>query len=511
MSDAEVYDVLRTSFSRCFEVLSRDTTDAAQVQLVFEELTRVSRSILSGLVDEWHLSNDCLRRLPNELIAHCFAYLPLRDRITASHVSRGWRSIALTHPVVWADLDFRELFRDKEALLEMALDRAAQHPVVIRNCPEPTRPASVVRVLTAHMSHIQHLELPRRVSPAALVHPAPHLRYLRIQTNCRIRPEFLGGHAGRLRTLQLRSVILPEICPALSTVTDLTLHPPYDPDHDNTYRPLFRLFPVLQSLSLQELQFQDRGLIPDGPAPASLGRLSLETSQSQFDLCEYYARWESVAPNISHVVIEQYSPPEGHLRHIVSGAVELVIRREFFHAHWRMDIVAVGPGGHRRREVTFWSTGDDSALVAQTLIDLRSALEDVTSLDVSATSFAAFLPVLAVLPKLAHLTVTLVLDDSDSEPDKHALWRNTLSSVARVPWLRSIAISVASGEGRCPPSADDARILLSQLESIAHGELPTLVVKGFSRDSTTGIHIPHFEKVQIGQWLCGGRLSGFGI
>ncbi|EJD42870.1 hypothetical protein AURDEDRAFT_126224 [Auricularia subglabra TFB-10046 SS5] len=389
----------------------------------------------------------------------------------------------------------RDATEDKESLLEMALGRSAQHPVVIRNCPEPTRPASVVQILTAHMSHIQHLELPRRVSPAALIHHAPHLRYLKIQTNCRIRPDFLGGCVGQLTTLSLRSVIFSaEICPALSTVTDLSLHPPYDPDHDHTYRPLFRLFPALQALSLQELEFQDTGIVPDGPAPASLRRLSLKTSQTQFDVCECYANWESVTPNLSHVVITQYSPPEGHLRHIVSGAVELNIRRKRSHVHWRMDIVAVGPR-ERRREVTFWSTSDDSALVAQTLVDVRSALEDVTSFDVSANSLTAFLYAIAALPKLAHLTVTYPSDNS--ELGEH----NPLSSFAHVPEhcprLQSIVVNVVSSEEKCPPSADDASALLSQLESISNVQLPALVVKGFPSDITSGIHVPHFDGFHV--------------
>ncbi|EJD39767.1 hypothetical protein AURDEDRAFT_128103 [Auricularia subglabra TFB-10046 SS5] len=493
MSDANVYGVLRASFARCFEMLARDAIDATQMQLVLEELTRVSRSILSGLVDDWHLANDPLRRLPNELIAQCFASLPLRDRIRASHVCRGWRSIALAHPVVWADLDFRERFFDKESLLEMALERAAQHPVVIRSCPEPTRPAGVVRVLTAHMSHIQYLELPDRVSVAVLSQPAPHLRYLQLQTDCRIRPEFLGGCVGQLRTLKLRSATF-DACPALSTVTDLTLNPPFNPDQHDAYRPLFSLFPALRSLTLPELASQDKRLVPDGPAPASLRHLSLKTSQFQFDVCECFAHWESVAPNLSHVAIEQFSLPGRHLRRIVSGAVELIVLQKCFGMTWEMDILAVGPR-ERRREVTFWSPSDDSELVAQTLVDLRSVLEDVTSLNVSATSLAAFLPVLAVLPRLAHLTATFTVHTTSLDP------HNPLSYLARVPEhcprLQSIAITVVSGNRQCPPFADDARILLSQLESIAHVQLPDLVIMGFSEDVASGIRVPPFDGFHI--------------
>ncbi|EJD39752.1 hypothetical protein AURDEDRAFT_171201 [Auricularia subglabra TFB-10046 SS5] len=502
MSDAEAYGVLRASFERCFEVLSRDATDAAKIQLVLEQLARVSRCIVSELVDDWHLDHDPLRRLPNELIAQCFASLPLRDRIRASHVCRGWRSIALAHPVVWADLDFRERFRDKESLLEMALERAALHPVVIRSCPEPTRPDSVVRILTAHMSHIQYLELPRCVSHATLSQHAPQLRYLRIKTACRIRPDFLGGCVGQLRTLKLRSSTF-DACPALSTVTDLTLkeltlNPHFGSNQHDAYRPLFRLFPALQSLSVQELQLRDKGLVPDGPAPASLRHLSLETYLSRLDVCECYANWESVTPNLSHVEITQFSPPGQHLRHIVSGAVGLIILHECFDRKWRTGIAAVGPRG-RRREVTFRSSSDDAKLGAQTLLDLRSGLEDVTLLNISANSLATFLPVLAVLPKLAHLTAILMVRASSL--DTHAFNRGSLASFARVPEhcprLQSITITVVSGDGQCPPSADHARILLSQLESIAHVQLPALVVMGFSEDITSGIHVPHFDGFQI--------------
>ncbi|EJD39775.1 hypothetical protein AURDEDRAFT_171225 [Auricularia subglabra TFB-10046 SS5] len=65
MSDAEVYGVLRASFARCFDMLSRDATAAAKIQIVLKELTRVSRSILSKLADDWHLEHDPLRCLPN--------------------------------------------------------------------------------------------------------------------------------------------------------------------------------------------------------------------------------------------------------------------------------------------------------------------------------------------------------------------------------------------------------------------------------------------------------------
>ncbi|EJD47457.1 hypothetical protein AURDEDRAFT_163327 [Auricularia subglabra TFB-10046 SS5] len=496
MSVSDAHEALRNSLERYFDVLSSGATEAAQLQPVLSELSRASRSILTEIVEEWHLKNDRLRRLPNEVIALCFAWLPFRDRVTVSHVSRGWRSIALMHPAVWADLDLGKRYNDKIALLEMALDRAGNHPVVIRNCPEPTRPASVGNILAAHMSHIQHLELPPRVFLAAINKAAPQLRFLQVQTGCHIRNDFLGGRVGQLKTLQLRNVILPETCPALSTVTDLTLHGPSSVDQATSFKRLFRLLPALQALSLMELEPAFVRCMPDGPAPGSLRRIALETLQQNYDVSEHYTNWHS--ERLSYVDIHQYTGPSEHLRRIVAGAIELVIGREYLFG-WT-SVVAFDALG-RRRGVNFQSDSDDTHLVAARLISFRSTLESVHSMEVAATSFAGLLALIAALPMLARLTITIKTEDFLLH--SHDFRWSTLSSLAQVaerrPDLQAIIINVICDKRslRCPPSADDARDLLAQLETVAQAKLPNILVKGFSYDDLLGVQVPQFAGFEV--------------
>ncbi|EJD47458.1 hypothetical protein AURDEDRAFT_163328 [Auricularia subglabra TFB-10046 SS5] len=486
MSVSDAHDALRNSLERYFDVLLGGATEAAQLQLVLSELTRASRSILTEIVETWHLKNDRLRRLPDEIIAQCFACLPFCDRVTASHVSRGWRSIALTHPAIWSEIDLGERYNDKVALLEMALDRAGHHPVAIRNCPEPGRPSCLGDTLGEHMFHIQHLELPRRVFLAAVVHAAPLLRFLNVQANCHIRDGFLGGRVSQLKTLRLRGVTLPEKCPALSTVTNLVLNGPSQLGNAPPFKGLFRLFPVLESLSLKDLEPDHARYLPDGPVPASLRRLSLETLQRNYDISEHYANWHS--EQLSYVGIRQLTGPTQHLRHMVSGAVSLEIGREYSF-EWT-SVVTVDAAG-RRRELNFQNDNDDTHLVAERLTALRFTLQDVRSIDVAATSLSGLLSVIAVLPKLADLIVTIKVEDFML--DEHDFRWGTLSALDQVPSrrpeLKAIRINVVCDKGPCPPSSEDARALLAQLGTVAHVRLPDIWVKGFPENSLRGVQL----------------------
>lgn len=78
--DAALRALLESDFRR----LTRGVKKAPQIDAVVGCLFTAMKRIMHGLTSDWN-RNESTYRLPDELLAACFALLPFRDRVTASH------------------------------------------------------------------------------------------------------------------------------------------------------------------------------------------------------------------------------------------------------------------------------------------------------------------------------------------------------------------------------------------------------------------------------------------
>ncbi|EJD44446.1 hypothetical protein AURDEDRAFT_166535 [Auricularia subglabra TFB-10046 SS5] len=315
-----VYDctALRALLESDFLRLSRDVTEASQLNAVIEHMLTSTKSILLGLGSSWNTRNP-IYALPDEILAACFASLPFPDRLSASHVSRAWRHASLAFPAVWSQLDISSSTNGSLCLLEMTLSRAGHLPIELsfddqsllekwasrRYGNDYRNPDYRIRDAVGRYAHrLRSLTWHSLFTDGfpSLTSPAPLLESLTTNLTERVDLEenFLGGVAGRLRTLKLTSLCLPRSCPALSTVTELHAQVSGLRDHD-PYIHLRALFPRIKRLHLRDVMDDSfLGPIPEALVPRSLVHLSLYTrddddEDEQCDLARHYLAWRTDA------------------------------------------------------------------------------------------------------------------------------------------------------------------------------------------------------------------------
>ncbi|EJD39715.1 hypothetical protein AURDEDRAFT_128084 [Auricularia subglabra TFB-10046 SS5] len=495
MSSAAHVEALRPAFASHFKMVSDGVPEAAQIKRLCDELKEASHVLVSELLMQWDIDNNRSLCLPDEILALCFCFLPFRDRVLASHVSRRWRTVSLSHPAVWACIDFDVSVRNRAELFRMALERTGAHPVDIPICPELDEGLLIEKSLVSHMHHIRSLRYFKTFYAAPLLHVAPRLETLACENiPLDIPAEFLGGVAGQLTTLRVRTVSFPKTCPALSTVTNLSLRGPQYAYYAQNLSLLFQLFPVLQSLRFSALKHKFSRDLPAGPVPASLRSLYLHTSDPDYDLTKLYAGWRS--DDLSSVDISHNAALSKHSVHLVDAAPTLDVQRES--KYETSVITAVGPGSCFRK-LEYWEEDDDQSDLAARLVELKSALADVHAISVPATSLGPFLAVFAVLPKLTH--VTIALHGKHDTSDTHEFQWDALAPLARLPEhrldLQSVVLKVVCDRRTCTPAAQDARDLLAQLEGFAHVKLPDITVEGFAPAVLRGVPPPEFPGFHI--------------
>lgn len=329
------------------------------------------------------------------------------------------------------------------------------------------------------MHHIRSLYYPRVLHSALLSRPAPHLETFvcNARDPVTIGVDFLGGTVGRLRKLQLRAVSFPAKCPALSTVTDLSLKGPTSV-HDGGYlNLLFQLFPALQSLTLTNLKRSVSAALPSGPLPASLQSLNLSSSDPGYDLLRLYATWRSEA--LVLIEISHNAALSQHMVHLVDAAHTIHVEQDTVIG---TSVLTVAGPGSRFRRLEYLEDDADQRDLAAHLMGIPSALRSVRVMSVPAGSLEPFLAVFAVLPELAQ--ITLIID----APDAYESRWTVLEPLARLEYrgkLQSLVLHVdyvlhAGYVGApCEPSAHDAEGLLAQLATLAHVPLPDVTVTGF--------------------------------
>ncbi|EJD44413.1 hypothetical protein AURDEDRAFT_166504 [Auricularia subglabra TFB-10046 SS5] len=298
-------DALRSFLKAQFSSMSCGVTAAAEVAGIVQRVVDGTIDVMRECVRHWNARN-AVQRFPDEILAACFALLPLRDRFSASQVSHAWRSVALAYPSVWSNISLLTCIRDPVAILDATLSRSGQSSVDLhcrRLCqwrvrrwypPGEAPSAQISPIVQRHLVHIQSISwYDNNGTPQfpALVTPAPLLASLYTDEDLALPPDFLGGMLGKLRTLHLGALSLPPSCPALATVTQLHCNVPNELSDPAVFRNLFHVFPRLESLSLLHLCRSRTHLMPPGPVPRTLVHLRLDSQLG--DIAAQYIAWRT--------------------------------------------------------------------------------------------------------------------------------------------------------------------------------------------------------------------------
>ncbi|EJD44428.1 hypothetical protein AURDEDRAFT_185054 [Auricularia subglabra TFB-10046 SS5] len=354
---------LRAFLEGEFERLTRDVTRAEHVPIIVErllqDLVSESKQILLQLTSAWNLQR-AVHCLPDELLAMCFAFLPLRDRLSATRVSRAWRQTALAFPQVWSRVDLSYELKHPAAAFELAVARAGQLGIdlscVVYSGEHPMRSSAVVQAVEKHIHRLRSIDWTAGLwsdSPHFLgfQHAAPLLESIVTDIDFHISEDFLSGRIGNLLTLGLPTIRLPTRCPALATVTHLSGAIPSPEGDVDLISPIFELCPRLQTLSLQGLRNGHVRNIGHRRAPASLRRLTLADYGRELifgdacDLAAFCVAWRAAGTADIELFFSRMpsNPSETALAVLFGEAVAMVV-------------CANKPG--TQSGITIWDAGD---------------------------------------------------------------------------------------------------------------------------------------------------------
>lgn len=262
----EIEDVVSETIAAIRGRSSRPTCSESAIETpkVVAEPRRIKALSPSPRIPHTAFLSSPQEKLPDELLQRVLHYLPRRpdlcpgfftDLISASHVCRRWRSVALSSPALWSVIhtpSFGEM-----GAFGALLSRSGSRPLYLElNLAKvyASIRQEVFVSLARHVHQIVRLVL-RYDSDYEAEHErqllssrAPVLQELRLYSNKRVqlRDNFLGGKAPALTTLALAPLsLLPPSCPALASITTLHLlnHP--QPLSVDDARYVFRLCPKL--------------------------------------------------------------------------------------------------------------------------------------------------------------------------------------------------------------------------------------------------------------------------
>ncbi|EJD44219.1 hypothetical protein AURDEDRAFT_166612 [Auricularia subglabra TFB-10046 SS5] len=377
-----------------------------------------------------------------------------------------------------------EMIPDQEQLLHIALPRTGCRPVDL-TCMIDYDPGDIVRKsLHQHAHHLRTVagSFPNGIYP--LRSRAPLLETLSMMDfHVDLPRDFLGGERQRLRTLHLGRISFSRPCPALSTVTSLTLEGPTNPFSAKTYRWLFDLCPGLQALHMSGLNEVWTEHLPQGPAPASLEELSLKGGADEdfgegYDVTPHYIDWRTDN-------LRRDTPTTAHLAALLDGARDLTVS-----AIKDMDHVDISSHDTARRTISISFNKDAGiAVTAALLLSAKSVLQHLSELEIPVFALRAFLPVLAALPMLEYLTVSIPFN----EPAPHD------TATPRFDWhlLRHLPALSESCPSLRTIGLRDARELLGQLSELVDLKLPDIEIQDFSDDILCGLDAPKPDAFSI--------------
>ncbi|EJD34537.1 hypothetical protein AURDEDRAFT_131109 [Auricularia subglabra TFB-10046 SS5] len=408
-------------------------------------------------------------KLPLEIMAHCIALLSFEDRITSSHVSRTWRSIAVATPSIWTDIDLSSRQESAELMLGKALDRSANLPVDIRMQtmhPGVMRGCTFENQLNGHWHRIRSflflypaLSNRHELQPVAPVftEPAPMLELFK-HAGYQLHTNLFGGHSERLRRLHLGHTFFPPSCPGVSGVTELAFQVPqykWDNRHDSVQSlpRLFTTFPHLCSIVIRGLQpWAIRALSALVP-PRSLREVELRTTHRRCDLLGLYQTWNTERLEIAQ--LHMCTPLMNDLTAIVSHGPNLTV--ELFMETNIARIRSVDSQG-RARSLTLHSRPCMDIPVASGIDNVLNRLASLTSLAISAAVLFILDPERLCFPQLKCLTL-LFDQERTGWP-----WRylEHEADFIRSLGIGSLILTMRCSDRNQPPTVEDVRILFAQ-------------------------------------------------
>ncbi|EJD46789.1 hypothetical protein AURDEDRAFT_164242 [Auricularia subglabra TFB-10046 SS5] len=258
-----------------------------------------AQRLMRELIFDWNRSS-IICRLPPEILATCFSFLDLEELFEASHVCRAWRSTALSCPSLWSTVDFEpSRFTDPEAV-DLILERSGQTLLDLCFVWANDNEELLGPILKHHMHRIRHLTWTAGPSEFFL-QPAPMLESLTCDQLSPIPENLFGGCRGRLRTMAVYSLLLPEQCLALSTLTSLSADIAGDEEDAQSLARLFSLCPLLEHLELGEMTEAHYPVLSAG-SPTCLRALILRSeSNDRCDLTRYVRLWAPANPHLSKI------------------------------------------------------------------------------------------------------------------------------------------------------------------------------------------------------------------
>ncbi|EJD46779.1 hypothetical protein AURDEDRAFT_164231 [Auricularia subglabra TFB-10046 SS5] len=274
-------------------------TRASDVETAQQRVMDTAQRLMHELIFDWNRSS-VICRLPPEILATCFSFLDLEELFEASHVCRAWRSTALSCPSLWSTVHFvPSRFTDPEAV-DLILKRSGQTLLELYFICGNDNEELLGPILEPHMHRIRHLAW--TAGPSELfLRQAPMLESLICDQLSPIPENLFGGCRGRLRTLEVFSMLLPEKCPALSTLTSLSAYLAGYQEEAQSLVHLFLLCPLLEHLEFGEMTQAHYPFLSAG-SPTRLQTLTLySAAENLCDLTRYVSAWAPANPNLSQI------------------------------------------------------------------------------------------------------------------------------------------------------------------------------------------------------------------
>ncbi|EJD44667.1 hypothetical protein AURDEDRAFT_184954 [Auricularia subglabra TFB-10046 SS5] len=201
-----------------------------------EVVVRVTQRAIAAFCERWNSRVGAL--LPPELLVNCFERLSFNDRLLVSHVSRYWRQVALSTPMLWSAFAVSK----QDGKLGEMLRRSQAVPLSLKLLLSPDEE-------TALGPHFVRLRVLQCHNPPSRL-DAPLLETLeasRINADeVVLSGDYVGSSAQSLRTLQLRTFSIAPTCPVFRRLRELRAN--FSPD--TSLPRLFALCPALESLTV---------------------------------------------------------------------------------------------------------------------------------------------------------------------------------------------------------------------------------------------------------------------
>ena len=226
-------------------------------------------------------------RVPSEVLGECFAWLPFRDRVQTTAVCRGWRSVALGGPLLWATSTV-----DHVSGLEWALRHSRSAPLRLWILFQDPAIEDMIR---PHASRVILIEC-------------------RAECSASLLKVFAQASSKKLRSLEFRHprgpepvwMNLPDDLPQISTLKKLTLVgyeavlngnssivmgsiTDLELDINSWFGPC-RLFELVPNVARLILRFWEQD-VPLGPKPRSLKEFYITIEDDWSDYYETVDSW----------------------------------------------------------------------------------------------------------------------------------------------------------------------------------------------------------------------------